>query len=161
MRLLLAHLKPYKTTVAITLGLATFHQVLMLVEPQLLRLIVDRYVMRAASLTPREFFRGVAGLVAAAVIVALIARVVKSVQEFSIHAVAQRVGAALYSEALAHTLLLPFRIIEDQRSGELLERMERARTDARNAVTQIVQLYVPALALVLVTLYAFHVHWVL
>jgi ATP-binding cassette subfamily B protein len=161
MRLLLAHLKPYKAAVAMTLALATVNQFLLLVEPQLLRLMVDRYVMRAAVLTPEQFFRGVAGLVAAAVIVAMVARVLKSVQEFSIQAVAQRVGAALYSDALAHALLLPFRILEDQRSGELLERMERARTDARGAVTQIVQLYLSALALTVVTLYAFHVHWAL
>jgi ATP-binding cassette subfamily B protein len=161
MRLLLAHLKPYKAALVMTLALATVNQFLLLVEPQLLRLMVDRYVMRAASLTPQQFFRGVAGLVAAAVIVALVARVLRSVQEFSIQAVAQRVGASLYSDVLAHALLLPFRVLEDQRSGELLERMERARTDARGAVTQIVQLYLAALALTAVTLYAFHVHWAL
>ena len=43
-----------------TLALATVTQLLMLVEPQLLRLMIDRYVMRAASLTPRQFFAGVA-----------------------------------------------------------------------------------------------------
>ncbi len=161
MRLLLAHLKPYKAAVAMTFALATLNQLLLLVEPQLLRLMVDRYVMRAVSLTPGEFFRGVAALVVTAVVVALIARVLRSVQEYSIHAVAQRVGAALYSDALAHALLLPFRVLEDQRSGELLERMERARSDARGAITQTVQIYLIALALILVTGYAFHVHWAL
>jgi ATP-binding cassette subfamily B protein len=161
MRLLLAHLKPYKGAVAMTLALATANQILLLVEPQLLRLMVDRYVMRAASLTPQQFFRGVAGLVVAAVVVALIARVLKTVQEFSIQSVAQRVGAALYSDVLSHALLLPFRVLEDQRSGELLERMERARADARGAVTQIVQIYLAVLALFAVTLYAFYVHWAL
>ena len=161
MRLLLARLKPYKAAVAMTLALATVTQLLMLVEPQLLRLMIDRYVMRAASLTPRQFFAGVAALVATAVIVLTVARVVKSVQEFSIQAVAQRVGAALYSETLAHALLLPFRVLEDQRSGELLERMERARNDARGAIGQIVQIYLAALALLVVTLYAFYVHWAL
>jgi len=161
MRLLLAHLKPYKMAVAATLALATVNQILLLVEPQILRVMVDRYVMRAASLTPQQFFRGVAALVAIAVVVALVARVVRSVQEYSIQAVAHRVGAALYSDVLAHALLLPYRVLEDQRSGELLERMERARSDSRGAVAQIVQIYLAALALFVVTLYAFHVHWVL
>jgi ATP-binding cassette subfamily B protein len=159
MRVLLAHLKPYKMAVAATLLLATVNQILLLIEPQILRVMVDRYVMRAASLTPQQFFRGVAGLVLAAVIIALVARVVRSFQEFSIQAVAHRVGAALYSDVLAHALLLPYRVLEDQRSGELLERMERARADSRGAVVQIVQIYLAALALVAVTLYAFHVHW--
>src|SRR5438128_1172084 len=75
MRLLLAHLKPYKAAVAMTLALATVNQLLLLVEPQLLRLMVDRYVMRAASRTPQQSSRGVAGLVAGGVMVALIARV--------------------------------------------------------------------------------------
>jgi len=159
MRVLLAHLKPYKMAVAATLLLATVNQTLLLVEPQILRLMIDRYVMRAAALTPQQFFRGVAGLVLAAVVVALIARVVRSFQEFSIQAVAHRVGAALYSDVLAHALLLPYRVLEDQRSGELLERMERARADSRGAVAQIVQIYLAGLALFAVTLYAFHVHW--
>ena len=54
MRLLLAHLKPYKAAVALTLLLATITQLLVLAEPQLLRLMIDRYVMRAASLTRRR-----------------------------------------------------------------------------------------------------------
>src|SRR5688500_3834158 len=155
MRLLLAHLKPHKMAVAATLALATVNQILLLVEPQILRVMVDRYVMRAASLTPEQFFRGVAGLVLAAVVIALIARIVRSFQEFAIQTVAHRVGAALYSDVLAHALLLPYRILEDQRSGELLERMERARADSRGAVAQIVQIYLGVLALFAVTLYAF------
>ena len=161
MRLLLARLKPYKAAVAMTLVLATVNQLLVLLEPQLLRLMVDRYVMRAASLTPRQFFGGVGMLVAAGVIMLTLARVLRSVQEFSIQTVAQRVGAALYAEALAHTLLLPFRVLEDQRSGELLERMERARNDARGAITQVVQIYLSLLALLVVSIYAFYVHWLL
>jgi len=161
MRLLIDHLKPHRAAVALTLGLATINQLLLLLEPQLLRLMIDDYVMRAAQLTPREFFRGVAGLVVAAVLIVMVARVVRTIQEFSIQSVAQRVGGALYSDVIAHTLSLPFRVLADQRSGELLERMERARTDARGSVSQIVQIYLSSLALFAVTLYAFHVHWML
>lgn len=159
MRVLLAHLKPHRMALAGTLLLATVNQILLLAEPQILRVIVDRYVMRVASLTQQEFFRGVSGLVLAAVLIALVARIVRSFQEFSIHAVAHRVGATLYSDVLSHALLLPYSVLEDQRSGELLERMERARTDSRGAVGQIVQLYLGLLALFAVTVYAFYVHW--
>ena len=161
MRLLLDHLKPYRASIAFTLGLATITQLLLLLEPQMLRLMIDRYVMRAAELTPGEFFRGVALLVAAAVLIIMLARVVRTIQEFSIQSVAQRVGSALYSDVISHTLSLPFRVLEDQRSGELLERVERVRADARGAVTQIVSIYLSALALLAVTLYAFYVHWML
>jgi ATP-binding cassette, subfamily B, bacterial len=161
MRLLLAHLKPHKGAIALTFGLATIYQLLLLLEPQVLRIAIDRYVMRAAELAPREFFRGVALLVAAAVVIVTVARLVKTVQEFAIQSVAQRVGAALYADVIAHTLSLPFRVLEDQRSGELLERMERARTDARGTVSQTVQIYLSSLAILAVTLYAFYVHWLL
>src|SRR5690349_19600691 len=89
MRLLLARLAPHKGAVAMTLLLASVTQLLMLAEPQLLRLMIDRYVMRAALLTPRQFFTGVAALVVAAVSVLMVARVMRAVQDFSIHAVAQ------------------------------------------------------------------------
>src|SRR5207248_1712186 len=92
MRLLIARLEPYKTAVAMTLVLATVTQLLVLTEPQLLRLMIDRYVMRAASLTPGQFFGGVAMLVGAAVIVLTVARVARSVQESSIQTVARLAG---------------------------------------------------------------------
>src|SRR6185369_8805513 len=108
---------------------------------------------------PRDVFvRGVVWLVAASVALLLLARIARNLQDYRINLIARRVGAQLYATSVAHSLLLPFRVYEDRRSGELLHTMQRARLDAEQSITSAVRLYLGGLAMVAIAIYAFYVH---
>ncbi|MGK2856046.1 MAG: ABC transporter ATP-binding protein [Thermoanaerobaculia bacterium] len=161
MRLLLPYLRRHTRAFAATFALATAHQLLQLVEPQILRLIIDRYVLRAAEVPRADFIRGVLLLIALSVAVGLLWRLARTIQEYSVAVIARRIGAALYAQSVAHSLLLPFREHEHQRSGEILQKVDKARSDAEIGISEAVKAYLAALAIAVVTIYAYTVHWVL
>src|SRR6185436_16446763 len=67
-------------------------------------------------------------------------------------------GRGAVCGTIAHSLLLPFRIYEDRRSGELLHTMQRARNDAEQSITWAARLYLGCVGMVTVLAYAFYVH---
>jgi len=75
MRLLLRHSLRHWRALAVAFALATFQQLLILADPQILRVIVDRYVMRMNQLPRDVFVRGVVWLVAASVALLLLTSV--------------------------------------------------------------------------------------
>jgi len=158
MKLLLRHSLRHWRALAGAFALATVNQLLLFADPQILRMIVDRYVMRISQLPGDVFLRGVLRLVAASVAVLLLSRLARTFQDYRINVIARRVGAQLYAASVAHSLLLPFRIYEDRRSGELLHTMQRARIDAEQSITSAVRLYLGTLGMVAVIGYAFYVH---
>ncbi|HEX9984897.1 MAG TPA: ABC transporter ATP-binding protein [Thermoanaerobaculia bacterium] len=158
MRILIPYLLRQWKALALTFFMATINQALTLSEPQILRVVIDRYVMHAQAIDRATFSKGVLTLIGLAVLLALIGRVARNYQEYSITLIARRVGSQLYSKSVAHSLLLPFRTFEDRRAGELLHTMQRARNDAEQAIAHGVRLYLSALAVTLVTIYAFTVH---
>lgn len=161
MRLLLPHLRHHTRAFVATFALATVQQLLQLAEPQILRLIIDRYVLRAAEIPRAEFVRGVLLLIALSIAVSLTWRLARTVQEYSVAVIARRIGAALYAQSVAHSLLLPFREHEQRRSGEILQKVDKARADAESGLSGAVSFYVAALAIGAVTIYAYTIHWLL
>ncbi len=161
MRLLVRHSLRHWRALAGAFALATVHQLLVLADPHILRLIVDRYVMRIDELPRETFIRGVLWLVVASVVITMIARLARTLQEYRINLIARRVGAQLYAATVRHSLLLPFRIYEDRRSGELLHTMHRARHDAEQSITSAVRLYLGGVAMTAIAVYAFYVHPIL
>ena len=155
MRLLVQHLRRHTAALAAVFALATVNQLLLLAEPQILRLVIDRYVVRASTMPWPVFIRGTMTLVAAAVAIALVARIARNLHEYMAGVIAHRVGTRVYAGSVAHSLLLPFRVVEDHRSGELLQKMQKARLDAQHAITHMVRLYLAAIAMIAVTIYAF------
>jgi len=161
MRLLIPHIRNHAGAFAATFAVATVQQLLQLAEPQILRLIIDRYVLRARSVPADHFIRGVLILIGLSVGIGLLWRVSRAMQEYSIAMTARRVGAALYAKSVAHSLLLPFREHEDRLSGALMQKVDRARADAESAITGAVRFYLAGVAIVVVTGYALTIHWLI
>jgi ATP-binding cassette, subfamily B, bacterial len=159
-RLLWTFLLRYKKLIATALGLATINQVFSLLDPQVFRHIVDDYAVKAGEMPREEFVRGVLLLLLAYVGVALVSRIAKNFQDYFVSVIAQRTGANLYERSVSHSFSLPFAVFEDQRSGEILQKMHKARADAQSLITNFVNLmFVSMVGLVFVTIYAFTVHW--
>ncbi|MBI2150779.1 MAG: ABC transporter ATP-binding protein [Acidobacteria bacterium] len=160
MKLLYSYLKQHWPTVAVILVLAAVNQVFSLLDPLIFRYVIDQYATKYSQYTTEQFLRGVSLLLAAAVGVAFVSRVAKNFQDYYMNVVTQRLGAQIYSDGIRHSLELPYAVFEDQRSGETLGKLQKVRSDVERLTGAVVNiLFLSAVALVFVMIYAFTVHW--
>ena len=162
MTLLLGYLRDYRKLVALALGLAAINQIFSLLDPLIFRHVIDEYATRYREYSTGEFFRGVGLLLAAAVGVAFVSRVAKNFQDYFINVITQRLGARLYADGIRHSLALPYQVFEDQRSGETLGILQKARADVEKLISQSINLlFTTLVGIIFVMIYAFYVHWVI
>ena len=162
MKILLHYLNKYKYTVYFTLFLAAINQVFSLLDPYILRIIIDNVatVYRADNHTAKEFFYAILPLSAASIGVAFVSRVAKNFQDYYITTITQRVGAQIYSDGIAHSLELPYETFEDQRSGETLGKLQKVRVDVEKIITVGINiLFQSVIALIFISVYAYTIHW--
>jgi ATP-binding cassette subfamily B protein len=160
MKLLWRYLLQHKRTLVLALLLATVNQVFSLLDPQIFRILIDSYAAKAGALPTGEFIRGVLVLLLGLMGVAFVSRVAKNFQDYYVNVVMQRVGAQLYGESVSHSFSLPYSVFEDQRSGELLQKLQKARADSQNLITSFVSIvFLSFVGMVFVIAYAFTVHW--
>ena len=160
MRVLYGYLKHHRGLVLLALCLAAASQVLSLLDPLIFRYIIDQYATRYDHYTTGEFVRGVLLLLGASVGVNLGSRVALNFQDYFVNVISQRVGARLYADGIRHALALPYHVFEDQRSGETLGRLQKARGDVERFITTFVSTVPMALVGVgFITVYGATVHW--
>ncbi len=137
MKLLYSYLRHYWGLLALALLLAAINQVFSLLDPYILRQIIDRYVTPSLRNSQHptfwQFLMGGAGLlILKALGVAMVSRIAKNFQDYYTNVITQRLGAELYSDGLRHSLELPYQVFEDQRSGETLGKLQKVRTTWRS-----------------------------
>lgn len=160
MALLWTYVKRHRGKLALALLLATINQVFSLLDPQIFRMIVDDYASKAGTMPGEVFIRGVLLLLAASIGVAFVSRVAKNFQDYYVNVIVQRVGARLYGDAIEHTFSLPYAVFEDQRSGELLQKLQKARADSQALINQSINtIFLSLVGIVFVIGYAFTVSW--
>ncbi|MFZ2523187.1 MAG: ABC transporter ATP-binding protein [Minisyncoccia bacterium] len=162
MNLLINYIKKYKGALGLALFLATINQVFSLLDPQIFRIITDKYAINASSIPKQDFITGVALLLLASAGVALVSRIAKNFQDYYVSMVTQKVGAELYSHSIEHSFSLPYSAFEDQRSGELLLKLQKARTDSQGLINSFVQIiFLSLVSLTFIVAYAFYVNWLI
>src|SRR5687768_4926601 len=160
MRLLLRYLQRHRLLILLALVLAAINQIFSLLDPLIFRHVIDRYATKYDQYTTGEFIRGVSLLLAAAVGVAFVSRVAKNFQDYFVNVVTQRLGAQLYSDGIRHSLALPYQVFEDQRSGETLGKLQKARTDSERFISAFVNIvFTTLVGVIFVMVYAWYVHW--
>src|SRR4051794_21230414 len=159
MRRTLSLLRPETGAVLVTLACAGLNQVLLLAEPQILRIILDRYVLRADSLTARTFVTGTAGLIVLSFALAFAARLSRNYHGYWNGVVALRVSTRLYSAMVGDSLALTYARFEAVAPGEGLQRLQKARADVLRVLSQISVPFSAALALGVVIAYGFTIAW--
>lgn len=160
MSLLWRYLKQYKKIVFGALALAAINQTFSLLDPQIFRIIIDQYATNFSRYSQNEFLRGITLLLLGAVGVAFVSRVAKNFQDYYVSVIAQRVGAKLYEKSVDHSFSLPYYVFEDQRSGELLQKLQKARTDSQTLIASSVNvIFFSLVGIIFVLTYAFTVHW--
>ena len=160
MRLLYRYAQPHSKLLAAALVLSAASQIFSLLDPLIVRLVIDRYATRHGQYSQTQFLRGAGLLLLAAAGVALLARAARSLQDYFVTAALQRTGAALYADGIRHVLELPFREFEDRRSGETLSQLQKVRSDVERLIPAIINVvFVSSIGVLFVTLYAVRVHW--
>ena len=160
MRVLFGYLKQFRLLVLLALGLAVTSQVFSLLDPLIFRYIIDHYATRYDRYSTGEFVRGVLLLLSASVGVNLVSRVALNFQDYFVNVISQRLGAQLYSDGIRHSLAMPYQVFEDQRSGETLGKLQKARTDVERFISTFVSVLPPALVgVAFIMIYSATVHW--
>lgn len=159
MQLLKTYLFKYKKTLLLTLVLATINQVFSLLDPFIFQKVIDIYASNPTAYTRAEYMWGAGMLLLATIGVAFVSRVAKNFQDYYTNVIVQKTGTELYTDALRHAFSLPYSVFEDERSGSLLEKFNKARTDLEKFVTaSIATLFVSLVGIIFVLIYTFHIH---
>lgn len=162
MRLLLKELKNYKGLLVFTLILASINQIFSMLGPQIFRIMIDGYASKIAEMSRQDFIRGVLFLVFLSMLAALVSRTAKAFQDYYVNVIIQRSGTNLYAQSVSHAFSLPYLVFEDQRSGELLSKLQKARTDSQQLISHSINiLFFSLVGILFVVVYASLMHWVI
>jgi ATP-binding cassette subfamily B protein len=147
MKILLHYLKPHKWLVIFTLLMAAINTGFSLFDPILLGKLVSLASDHQSSsngFTYHDFFwkfewitrrdkpylqLGVFYILIFSISVAMISRIAKAFQDYSLNVVIQKFGATVFTDGLQHAMKLPYQEFEDQRSGETLSILTKVRAD--------------------------------
>ncbi len=157
MKLLLHYLSKYKGLVFVSLLLASVNQVFSLMNPWFLgHFLIDKYARHADTIPPNVYFWGITGSLGLIIGAAMVSRIAKAFQDYTVNVVIQKFGANIYTDGLRHALRLPYQDFEDQRSGETLSVLQKVRADCEKFITNFVNvLFVTVVGLIFVLIYSF------
>lgn len=160
MKLLFRYVLEYKKLLILALVLATINQGFSLLDPQIFRMMIDRFASHAGDFTAIEFLKGIGLLLGLSVGVSFVSRVAKNFQDYYTNVITQKVGTKLYTSSIAHAFSLPYQVFEDERSGELLQKFSKARDDSQKLITAFINsIFLSVIGIIFVIIYAFTVHW--
>ncbi len=160
MRILWTYLKPHWRLGLLALLLAGTAQVLALVDPIIFGRIIDHVTQRGPG--DPDPMPQVMRLLGLAVLVAVLSRLAKALQEYVTRLVVQKLGVAIFNDGLRHLLRLKFQEFEDLRSGEMLALLQKVRADSERFInTSINTVFASLVGVSFLAWYAVTKHWLL
>ena len=162
MHILWSYLRPHWRLAAGALLLAAAAQILGLVDPIIFGKIIDEYALNPGSKTDDDLVFGVLRLLGLAVLVAVLSRLAKSLQEYVTRLVVQKLGTAIFNDGLRHLLRLKFQEFEGLRSGETLSLLQKVRADSERFINSFINtVFAAVVGISFLTWYALTKHWLL
>lgn len=162
MGILWVYLRPHWRLGLLALLLACVSQVLALVDPIIFGTIIDDYAIGRAGKSDADLISGVLRLLALAVLVAVLSRLAKAVQEYVTRLLVQRLGTRLFNDGLRQVMRLKFQEFEELRSGETLSMLQKVRADCERVINAFINTAFAALVgISFLTWYALTRHWLL
>ncbi len=166
MKLLITYLKPYKGLVLLALLLAGINQTFSLFDPMIFGKLIDQFADHAKTNTDgsfrseSEFIKGIMGMLFLLVGTAMVSRLAKAFQDYTVNVVIQKFGAKIFTDGLQHSMRLPYQDFEDQRSGETLSILTKVRADTEKFIGYVTNvLFGIIVSVVFVSIYATRLHW--
>lgn len=161
---LLAYLKPYKKNLILVLVLATINQVFSMLDPWVFRRLTDNYITKIDSLKsqPDVLFKGIGMGLWGMVVVAMVSRVAKNFQDYFANVMSQNIGLKIFADTISHAFHLPYMYLEDQSSGQLLQNIQKAKTDIQQFFLNLINIVFTSLVTIIFVLFmAFRTHWII
>jgi ATP-binding cassette subfamily B protein len=149
MKLLLRYLTPYKWLVMLALLLAAINQSFSMLDPYFFGRLLDKYAMhpydegyfdikkqfvKTGTRTQTAFIWGVLSFLGILISVAMVSRIAKAFQDYTVNVIVQKFGAKIFTDGLQHSMRLPYQEFEDQRSGETLSILTKVRSDTERFI---------------------------
>lgn len=160
MKTLKKYVTKYRKTLFLGLFFAAINQIFSLMNPQVFRLVIDNYASNFAEYGQSEFIQGVGLLLLLYIGVALVSRTGKAFQDYYVNVVSERVGTGMYNDSVAHIFGLPFAVFEDEQSGSILQKLQKARDNAKKLIIDMVSIgFFSLIGIIFVVTYAYSVHW--
>lgn len=149
MKILLHYLSRYKGFVFLSFFLASLNTGFSMCDPVIFGKLIDYVkpfskdnptdlVALLAKYSTQDFIMGALKFVLMMMGVAMLSRIAKAFQDYTVNTVIQRFGADVYTDGLKRSLQLPYQRFEDQRSGETLAVLEKVRIDSEKFMTLFV-----------------------
>ena len=166
MKLLLQYLKPFKWFIVLALFLASINQVFSLFSPMIIGKVMDQLATHPhtdAAGNPRtehQYLMGVLYFLGLLVGTAMVSRIAKAFQDYTVNVIIQKFGAKIFTDGLRHSMRLPYTDFEDQRSGETLSILTKVRADTERFISFFINVFFAiVVSVVFVSVYASTKHW--
>jgi ATP-binding cassette, subfamily B, bacterial len=159
MKILFSYLKRYQNWVFLTFLLATINTGFSMLDPVYLGKLYG-FVKpfdggNKMNYSSPAFLKELFGYSIILIGVAMMSRIAKAFQDFTLNTVIQRFGADIYKDGLRHSLQLPYQRFEDQRSGETLSVLEKVKIDCEKLMSMFINvLYAVIVSITFVTIYS-------
>ena len=135
---------------------------LSLVDPLIFGKIVDDYATNPKQMAEQELIQSVLYWLGLAVAVALLAKILKSSQEFLTRRTVAQFGMQIFNDGLKQTLRLSFQEFEENRSGTTLSVLQKVKTDAERFVNSFINvLFSSLVGIGFLLWYSFNKNWML
>lgn len=166
MKILFKYIRPFRGLVLVAFILAAINQTFSLFDPMIFGKLIDAFAKTPfvdATGHPRTetaFLGGVANMLLLLVGTAMVSRIAKAFQDYIVNVIIQKFGAALFTDGLKHSMQLPYQAFEDQRSGETLSILTKARADCEKFISYVINvLFGIIVSVIFVSIYATRLHW--
>ena len=160
MKVISPYLKPYNNLIFIALLLAAVNQIFSLLDPYIIGEMINKYQAVGNQATESEFLSTVLFYVGLAIGAAMVSRLAKNFQDYTVSVITQKVGTDIYTAGIKHTLAMPYQLFEDQRSGETLGRIQKVKTDSERLISSFINiLFTSLVGLIFVIIISFSINW--
>ncbi|QDW25689.1 ABC transporter ATP-binding protein [Pedobacter sp. KBS0701] len=140
MKILLKYLRPHRNLIILSLLLAAAAQLLNLLDPIIFGKIIDDYSTNKHHLSEHQLISEVFYWLLIALAIALVARLCRSIQEFTTRKAVARFGMNIFNDGLKQTLRLSFQEFEESRSGTTLSVLQKVKTDAERFINAFINI---------------------
>lgn len=138
MKVLWKYLKPHRMLIFLSLLLAAGAQLLNLLDPVIFGKIIDRFATNRYNLPEEELIPGIIYWLLIALGIAVLAKLLKSFQEYMTRKTVARFGMNVFNDGLKQTLRLSFQEFEESRSGTTLSVLQKVKTDAERFINSFI-----------------------
>ena len=166
MKILIQYIKPFKGLVFLAFLLAAINQTFSLFDPMIFGKLIDGFAKNpfldpaGNERTQAMFLQGVGNMLLLLIGTAMVSRIAKAFQDYIVNVIIQKFGAALFTDGLKHSMQLPYQAFEDQRSGETLSILTKARADCEKFISYVINVvFGIVVSVVFVSIYATRLHW--